>query len=111
MFSWGGCLIKLLISVAAACAMGGEKMGWTSVVTGVILYGIISAWWYCCCLSGNFIIGTILFLVVVFVATWGASAAQHIVLKVISFIVLLAIMLGGVIADIKGMIDAIRYRA
>ena len=74
MFSWGGCLIKLLISVAAACAMGGEQMGWTSVATGVLLYGVISAWWYCCCLSGNFIIGTILFLVVVIVATWGASA-------------------------------------
>lgn len=110
MFSWGGCLIKLLVSIAAACAMGGNQPGWTSVVTGVILYGIISAWWYCCCLSGNFIIGTILFLVVVFVATWGFSTAQNIVLKVISGIVLGAIMLGGVIGDIKGIVDSIRYR-
>lgn len=108
MFSWGGCLIKLLISVAVACSTGKDQAVWVSIVMGVLVYSIISAWWYCCCLSGNFIIGTILFLVVVFVATWGASAAQNIVLRIISGIVLVAIALGGVIADIKGMIDRIR---
>lgn len=108
MFSWGGCLIKLLISVAVACSAGKGQAVWVSIAMGVLVYSIISAWWYCCCLSGNFIIGTILFLVVVFVATWGVSEAQNIVFRIISGIVLAAIALGGVIADIKGMIDRIR---
>lgn len=50
------------------------------------------------------------FFVVVGVATWGVSQAPNIVLKIISGVVLTAVALGGVIADIKGMIDSIRYR-
>ncbi len=114
MFSWGGCVIKLLISVAAACAAGNSPENsrevWARIVMGVLIYSIISAWWYCCCLAGNYIIGSILFLVVVGLATWGVGEAPNIVLKIISGIVLVAIAVGGVIADIKGMIDSIRYR-
>ncbi len=109
MFSWGGCVIKLLISIAVACTAGkGQGSVWTSILMGVLVYSIISAWWYCCCLSGNYLIGTILFLVVVCLATWGVSEAGNIVLKILSGIVLFAIALGGVIADIKGMICRIR---
>lgn len=115
MFSWGGCVIKLLISVALACATGNSQENdqeiLARIVMGVLIYSIISAWWYCCCLAGNYIIGSILFFVVVGVATWGVSQAPNIVLKIISGVVLTAVALGGVIADIKGMIDSIRYRA
>lgn len=110
MFSWGGCIIKLLISIAVTCAAGTSQGIGVSIVMGVLVYSIISAWWYCCCLMGNYIVGTVLFLVVVGLATWGVSEASNIALKIISGIVLSAIALGGVIADIKGMIDRIRYR-
>lgn len=110
MFSWGGCVIKLLISIAVTCAAGTSQGLGVSIVMGVLVYSIISAWWYCCCLSGNYLIGTILFFVVAFVATWGVSSAPNNVLKVISGIVLAAIALGGAIADIKGMIGSIRNR-
>lgn len=77
MFSWGGCVIKLLISVALACATGNSQENdqeiLARIVMGVLIYSIISAWWYCCCLAGNYIIGSILFFVVVGVATWGGK--------------------------------------
>lgn len=111
MFSWGGCLIKLLISVAVACSTGKSQGIGVSIVMGVLVYSIISAWWYCCCMMGNYIIGTIVFVGVVFLAAWGVGTASNIVLKVISGIVLVAIALGGVIADIWGMIQSIRYGA
>lgn len=110
MFSWGGCLIKLLISVAVACSAKSQGIG-TSIVMGVLVYSIISAWWYCCCMMGNYIIGTIVFIGVVFLATWGFSSASNIVLKVLSGIVLAAVALGGAIADIWGMIQSIRNGA
>lgn len=111
MFSWGGCIIKLLISVAAAYGMGKYQASLaTSIFTGVLIYSIISAWWYCCCLSGNYIIGTVLFIVVLAVATWGCSGT-NIVLKVLSYIVIIGIAVGGVIADLWGMIRSIRHGA
>ncbi|MCM1120206.1 MAG: hypothetical protein NC543_12705 [bacterium] len=111
MFSWGGCVIKLLISIAVACATGAEQQNiGARIVMGVLVYSIISAWWYCCCKMGNYIIGTIVFIGVVFLATYGISAAPNIVLKVISYIAIIAIALGGVIADIWGMIQSVRYR-
>lgn len=111
MFSWGGCVIKLLISIALACVSNADQHNiGARIVMGVLVYSIISAWWYCCCKMGNYIIGTIAFIGVVFLAAWGISEAPNIVLKVISYIAIIAVALGGVIADIWGMIQSIRYR-
>lgn len=81
-----------------------------SILMGVLVYSIISAWWYCCCKMGNYLIGTAVFIGVVFLATWGISAAPNVALKVISYIAIIAIALGGVIADIWGMIQSVRNR-
>lgn len=109
MFSWGGCIIKLLLSVGVVCGMNGSgSMGiGSSIITGVLIYSMISAWWYFCCMMGNYIIGTVAFLAVVFVATWGLSSATNVVLKVISGIVIVAIAIGGAVYDIWGMITSI----
>lgn len=108
MFSWGGCIIKLLISIGFVSYTSSKQSIGTSILMGVLLYSIISAWWYCCTMTGNYIIGTAAFLGVVFFCGWGTSAAPNQVIKVIAYIVTLAIAMGGAIADIWGMIQAIR---
>lgn len=109
MFSWGGCIIKLLLSVGVVCGMSssGSMSVSSSIITGVLIYSMISAWWYCCCMMGNYIIGTVAFLAVVFVATWGLSTSTNVVLRVISGIVIVAIAVGGAVYDIWGMITSI----
>ncbi len=109
MFSWGGCIIKLLISIGVASVTGSKQNIGVSILTGVLIYSIISAWWYCCTMTGNFLIGSIAFIAVVYFCGWGSSAAPNMVIKIIAYIVTFAIALGGALADIWGMIQEIRY--
>ncbi len=110
MFSWGGCIIKLLISIAVASVTGTKQSIGASILMGVLVYSMISAWWYCCRMMGNYLIGTVAFLIAFFFCVWGVSSAPNIVIKIIAYIVMFAIILGGVIADIWGIIQAIRNR-
>ncbi len=110
MFSWGGCIIKLLISIAVASVTGAEQNIGVGILMGVLVYSIISAWWYCCRMTGNYLIGSVAFLIALVFCVWGVSEAPNMVIKVIAYIVMFAIILGGVIADIWGIIQAIRNR-
>lgn len=110
MFTWGGCITKLLISVAFACV--GAKLGSPvsiCVFAGVMVYSLISSWWYFCCLLDHVLIGSLVFVGVFALACWGSVAAPVTALRVICLLGLAAITLGGAIADIWGMIQAIRY--
>lgn len=110
MFNWGGFIVKLLISIAVSFGTMNEQSLGVKIFFAVLLYGIISAWWFCCTLMGNYLIGSIVFIGAVFFATWGATAGPNMVVKVISYIVIFGIYLGGIIFDIKGIIQSIRYR-
>lgn len=110
MFNWGGFFIKLLISIAVAFGTGQDKEIAVRIVMAVFIYSVISAWWYCCKMTENYFVGTIAFVAAVFFSSWGIAAGPNIVIKVIAYIVVIAIAVGGVIADIWGIIQAIRYR-
>lgn len=108
MFSWGGVLIKLIVSVAISFGTMKTQSVGTQIFFAVLMYGILSAWWYCCALMGNYLIGSVLFVAAVFFSSWGVSAAPNMVVKVLAYVVLIAIFLGGIISDIAGMIRSIR---
>lgn len=61
-------------------------------------------------MTENYLVGTIVFVVAVFFSSWGIAAGPNMVIKVIAYIVVIAIVIGGVIADIWGIIQAIRQR-
>lgn len=110
MFSWGGFIVKLLVSLAISFGTMREQPVGMNIFYTVLLYGIISAWWFCCTLMGNYLIGSIVFIGAVAFSSWGVAAAPNMVIKVIAYIVIFGICLGGIIADIKGIIQSIRYR-
>ena len=60
--------------------------------------------------SGNYLVATIAFIAAAFFSSRGITAGPNMVIKVIAYIVVIAITIGGVIADIWGIIQAIRYR-
>lgn len=110
MFSWGGFIIKLLISIAVAFGTGQSQEIAVRIVMAVFIYSVISAWCYCCKMTENYIVGTIVFVAIAFFSSWGIAAGPNMVIKVIAYIVVIATAIGGAIADIWGIIQAIRYR-
>lgn len=110
MFNWGGFIIKLLISIAVAFGTGQDQELPIRIGMAVLIYSVISAWAYCCKMTGNYLVGSVAFLAAVAFSSWGVAAAPNMVIKVIAYIVILAIAIGGAIADIWGIIQAIRYR-
>lgn len=106
----GGFIIKLLISIAVAFGTGQSQEIAVRIVMAVFIYSVISAWWYCCKMTENYIVGTIVFVAIAFFSSWGIAAGPNMVIKVIAYIVVIAIAIGGAIADIWGIIQAIRYR-
>lgn len=108
MFSWGGVLIKLIVSVAISFGTMKEQSVGAQIFFAVLIYGILSAWWYCCALMGNYLIGSVLFIAAVFFSSWGVSAGPNTVIKVLAYIVIIAIFLGGIVSDIIGMIRSVR---
>lgn len=61
-------------------------------------------------MAENYLVGTIAFIAAGFFSSWGIAAGPNMVIKVIAYIVVIAIVIGGAIADIWGIIQAIRYR-
>lgn len=102
MFTWGGCLIKLLIGGAIGFVAGRFLPVGMCILMGAMVYGIISAWWFCCYLLDQVLFGSLLFIGVFALACWGCAAAPVTALRVISYLALAVICLGGVIADIWG---------
>ncbi|MGN1196275.1 MAG: hypothetical protein ACI4TA_01590 [Acetatifactor sp.] len=110
MFHWGGFFIKLLISIAVAFGTGQDQGIAVRIAMAVFVYSVISAWWYCCKMTGNYLVGSIAFIAAAFFSSWGITAGPNMVIKVIAYIVVIAIVIGGVIVDIWGIIQAIRNR-
>lgn len=110
MFHWGGFFIKLLISIAVAFGTGQDQGIAVRIAMAVFVYSVISAWWYCCKMTGNYLVGSIAFIAAAFFSSWGITAEPNMVIKVIAYIVVIAIVIGGVIVDIWGIIQAIRNR-
>ena len=61
-------------------------------------------------MTENYLVGTIAFIAAGFFSSWGIAAGPNMVIKVIAYIVVIAIVIGGAIADIWEIIQAIRYR-
>ena len=109
MFNWGGFIIKLLISIGVAFGTGQDQGIGVRIMMAVFIYSVISAWWYCCKMTGNYLVGSIAFIGATLFTGWGIGQG-NIVLKVIAYIVVFAIIFGGALADIWGIIQAIRNR-
>lgn len=109
MFTWRGFVLKLLVSLIFGWIASNAFSIGMCIFIGVIVYSILSAWWCCCYLLDQPLFGTLLFIAVFALVCWGCAAAPNMVLRVISYIALAVISLGGVIADIWGMIQATRY--
>lgn len=107
MFSWGRCLTKLFISVGFGFVAARFVPVGMSILMAGMVYSIISAWWYVCLLVDHMLWGSLLFIGVFILVCWGYTSPIK-VIQVISILGLTAIVLGGVIADIWGMIQSIR---